>query len=114
MQEDKPLTLAVDFDDVIHDTKNVKPGYKLGVPIDGAVESMQALKAQGAIIAIHSVWADTEQRCEAISKWCRYFKVPYDFITNQKPVAEFYLDDHGLRFESWDQALADIKRLRVS
>lgn len=112
MQEESPLTLAVDMDGVLHDVNNKKPGYKLGVPIPGAVEAMKRLKNQGAIITVHSVWADTEQRCQAISKWCRYFDIPYDFITNRKPLARFYIDNNALRFESWDQTLADIDRLK--
>jgi hypothetical protein len=109
---DAPLLLAIDFDDTIMDTKNKLPGYKLGRPVKGAAEAMKKLKSEGAIITIHSVWASTEQKCQAMSKWCRFFDIPYDFITNQKPIATFYLDNNGLRFETWDQALADIKRLR--
>lgn len=108
MQEERPLLLAVDFDGVLHDTNNKKKGYRLGVPIKGAVEAMQKLKREGAIITIHSVWADTEQKCQAMSKWCRYFDIPYDFITNQKPISDHYIDDHGYKFESWEQTLADI------
>ena len=32
-----PLRIAVDFDGVLHDPLNVKPGYKMGIPIKGAV-----------------------------------------------------------------------------
>lgn len=101
----KPLRLAVDFDGVCHDPKNVKPGYKLGQPIEGAVEALNLLKSKGSIIVIHSVWADTEQKCEAMAKWCKYFNIPYDFITNKKPMCDYYIDDHGLKFESWSETL---------
>lgn len=111
MQMDTPLRIAVDFDGVLHDPSNVQKGYKLGSTIPGSVAAMQKLKEEGAILVIHSVWADTEQKCQAMAKWCQYFKIPYDFISNQKPICDFYIDDHGLRFESWPQALADIKRL---
>jgi hypothetical protein len=104
-----PLRLAIDLDDVIHDPHNVKPGYKMGVPIDGAFEALWKLKNDGAIIVIHSVWADTEVKCRAISEWMNYFKLPYDFITNKKPVADFYIDDKALKFENWKQTLEEIK-----
>ena len=110
MSKDTPLRLAVDFDDTIMDTQNVPKGYKLGQPVEGAPEALQGLKKEGAIIVIHSVWADTEQKCEAMAKWCQYFHVPYDFITSQKPDADCYLDNRGIRFTSWSQALKDIKR----
>lgn len=108
---DKPLLLAVDFDGVIHNPNDVKPGYKLGQPIHGAAIALNQYKKDGAIITIYSVWADTEQKCEAMSKWCRYFGIPYDFITNKKPVADFYIDNNGIRFESWAQTTQDIARL---
>lgn len=110
MAQDIPLRIACDFDGVCHDPTNVPKGYKLGQPIKGAQKALQGLKEQGAIIVIHTVWADTEARCEAISKWMRYFNIPYDFITNQKPVADAYLDNLGIRFSDWEQALLDIKK----
>lgn len=111
---DKPLRLAVDFDSVIHDPFNVPKGYKLGQPVEGAVKALQGLKRQGAIIVIHSVWAATEKQCEAISKWCRYFDVPYDFITNQKPDCDFYIDDRAIHHTSWQNTLQEItKRLQL-
>lgn len=112
MSEGSPLLLAVDFDFVLHNPDDKLPGYKLGRPIEGAALAMKKLKSQGAIITIHSVWADTEQKCQAMSKWCRFFDIPYDFITNQKPVADFYIDDHGLHFQDWQQALDEIAKRR--
>lgn len=109
---DVPLRLAVDFDGVLHDTTNVLPGYKLGKPIKKAIESLQELKRDGAIIVIHSVWGDTTVRQEAMSKWLRYFNIPYDFITNIKPDVDVYIDDKGYRFENWSDTLDYIKRLR--
>lgn len=103
-----PLRLAVDFDGVIHDPTQVAVGYKMGIPIRGSSEALWKLKNQGAIIVIHSVWADTEQKCEAMAKWCQHFKIPYDFITNKKPLCDYYIDDHGLKFESWAQVLDTI------
>jgi len=102
---DAPLRLAVDLDDVIHDPNNVKPGYKMGVPIDGAFEALWELKRSGAIIVIHSVWAGTEQKRKAIADWLNYFKMPYDFITNIKPDCDVYIDNKGYRFENWKDTL---------
>lgn len=104
----KPLRLAIDFDGVIHNPTNIQPGYKLGTPITGAFEALWEYHNTGAIIVIHSVWADTEQKCQAIAKWCQYFKIPYDFITNKKPLADFYIDNNAVRFENWDDTVAFI------
>lgn len=102
---DTPLRLAIDFDNTIHDVNNVPKGHKLGQPIPGARVVLNKLKKDGAIIVIHTVWGDTDQKREAISKWCRYFGIPYDFITNQKPVADYYIDNNGYRFENWKDTL---------
>jgi hypothetical protein len=114
MGQDIPLRLAIDFDGVLHDTKKKLPGYKLGQPIVGAVEAVQQLKNEGALIIVHSLWAGTPQKRRAISEWCRYFEIPYDDITNTKPDCDFYIDDRGLRFVNWAQALAEIKLRRES
>lgn len=108
-----PLRLAVDFDGVCHDPTKIQKGYKLGVPIDGAFEALWELKNKGAIIVIHSVWASTEQRCNAIGEWMQYFKLPYDFVTNQKPLCDLYIDNNGYRFENWQDTLKFIKKLEV-
>ena len=106
-----PLRLAIDFDGVCHNPNDKLPGYKLGRPIPGAPMALKKLHDEGAIIVIHSIWADTEQKCQAIAEWCKYFRIPYDFITNKKPLADAYLDNLGIRFYNWDQALKDIKEL---
>lgn len=107
---EKPLLLAVDFDGVIHDPQNKKRGYKLGQPIEGVNRALHAYKNEGALITIHSVWADTDQKCRAISEWCRYFDIPYDFITNKKPIADAYIDNRAIRFIDWEQTKRDIER----
>jgi len=106
-----PLRIACDFTDTIEDHQNVKPGYKLGPPVKDAVEALNKLKAQGAIIVIFSVWANGEAQRRAMGEWLRFFNVPYDFITNTKPDCDVYLDNKALRFETWEKALLDLHEL---
>lgn len=113
-KNDTPLRLAIDFDGVLHDPTRKVKGHKLGVPIDGAVGAMIDLKRRGYLLVIHSVWADTDQKRSAMSEWCRFFGIPYDFITNVKPVADLYLDDKGYRFRTWDDAMEFIQALHNS
>jgi len=105
------LRIAVDFDGVIHDPFNKKKGYKLGQPIEGAREALKQLREEGAVIVIHSVWADTQQKCQAMAEWCRYFDIPYDFVTNIKPEVDCYVDDKGYRFTDWSGTLDYLKTL---
>ena len=105
-----PLRLAIGFDGVLHDPNNVLEGYKLGQPIEGAVGAVQKLKNEGAIIVIHSVWANTEQRKLAMSKWLRFFSIPYDFISHEKPDVDFYIDDKAIHHTTWQNTLQEITR----
>lgn len=111
MSDEPPLRLAVDFDGVCHNPDNKLPGYKMGQPIEGAEKAMNRLKNMGYIIVIHSVWADTDQKRQAMSDWLRYFHIPYDFITNVKPICDLYIDNKGYRFENWSDTLEFIKQL---
>lgn len=104
-----PITAAVDFDGVLHNPNDKRKGFKMGQPVVGAVDAMNELKAEGALLVIHSVWADTGQKRQAIADWCQYFNIPYDFITNEKPDCMIYIDDRGYRFKNWDDTLKFIK-----
>lgn len=106
-----PLRLAIDFDDVVHDTKNVRKGYKMGQPVPQAFEALWELKNDGGIIVIHCIWANSEKSIKAIADWLNFFKFPYDFITCTKPDVDIYIDDKGYRFENWKDTLEFTKRL---
>lgn len=99
------MVLAIDFDDVVHNTRDVKPGYKMGLPMAGAVDALTTLREQGHRIIIHTIWATSEERMTAIADWLKYFKVPYDAITSIKPRADYYIDDHALHFDNWKQTM---------
>lgn len=92
------MILALDFDGVIHDPRNRKPGRRMGEPVDGAVEAIQWLKRQGHTIIIHTVRGN---RPDHIADWMEHFGIPYDQITDVKPEADMYIDDRGYHFESW-------------
>jgi predicted phosphatase len=83
----------------------------MGVPVEGAQTAIKQLHSEGHYIVIFPTWADNQQRRKAIVDWLTYFDIPFDDITSVKPDADVYLDDRGLRFTSWNKALADIKRL---
>ena len=105
----KPLRLAIDLDHVLHNPEDVAPGYKMGRPIPGAVEAMNKLKAEGAILVIHSVWADTEQKRRAMSDWLRWANIPYDFITNKKLDCDFFVDNKAIHHTTWDNTMREIR-----
>lgn len=96
----KPLTLAIDFDGVIHDDKHPLPGKKMGPPIMGAKIALMRLKGRGCTIIVHTVRATNPQH---VKDWLDYYEIPYDDVTNIKPVADVYLDDKAVTFTSWEE-----------
>lgn len=99
------MILAIDFDGVIHDWKHPKPGRKMGEPISGARESLQAMRQKGHQIIIHSC-----NRPSVIADWMAWYKIPYNNIWQDKPVADWYVDDRGLQFQSWEQVMRDLAK----
>ena len=97
--------LAIDFDDVICNSKDVKPGRRMGEPMEWAVSAITRLKQRGHTIIIHTVRGSRPQH---VADWLDYFQIPYDQITDIKPAtADIYLDDKGLTFRGWDKFSAD-------
>lgn len=101
------MTLAIDFDGVIHDPKNVPKGKRMGQPMPGAVEAITELSKKYFLI-IHTVRAAGPEATKAVSDWLDYFKIPRHRITNIKPRADFYIDNNGIRFENWSQVLREL------
>lgn len=93
--------LAIDFDGVIHDYKNPLPGRRMGPPIEGAKEALESYAAAGHEVIVFSVWGH-DAGATTIEAWMKYYKIPFHSITNIKPKADVYLDDHGQKFERWD------------
>lgn len=116
-------TVAVDFDKVVHAYRR---GWHDGTIYDelvpGAVEGLDALMMQ------HSVFIFTSREPEPVSEWlanagfATTTEVPargfWDkrgrlLVTNRKLPALVYLDDRAVRFVTWEQALTDLRELRV-
>lgn len=93
--------LAIDFDGVIHDKAHPKPGRRMGPPIDGAAITLRKLWGEGHKIIVHTVMATNTAGYEAVEDWMTYYQIPFDTITAIKPAADWYVDDHALRFIDW-------------
>jgi hypothetical protein len=120
----RPL-IAVDFDQTLCDSRYPKCG-----PIkDGAKEAMIALREMGFLLLIYSCrtcsWhfnifggsADDSvmgrDHVIAMKEWLDEREIPYDEIddgSKGKPMADFYIDDKGVRFENnWPEIVKFIK-----
>lgn len=117
-------TVAIDFDGVIHRySKGWFDGTIYDGPVDDALESLAKLREKCAVAIF------TTRNVDDVAHWLEENHVPrtaiyggsglwpgypfwsdpvYLLITNLKPAASIYIDDRSVRFETWDQTLADL------
>ena len=118
-------TVAVDFDGVIHTyEKGWADGSIYGEFMPGAVVGLSRLMSQYAVF-VHTTrnprqvarWIEDRSghgiECTTIIHplpWKRTFWNEKGFllVTNRKLPAIAYIDDRGIRFKNWDQALVDL------
>lgn len=108
-------TIAVDFDGVIHAyRRGWADGSIYDEPMPGALGALRALMRD------YAVFIFTTRQVEQVAEWLINHGMPcrvgYDgpfwnergslLVTNRKLAAVAYIDDRGIRFESWEQALA--------
>ena len=106
-----PRVLAVDFDRVICDPETRLPGYKMGQPVEGALEALRALQSDGWRIVVHTVRAAGDDEGGHVRDWLDYFGFPWHDVTAVKPAADVYLDDRAVRFTTWEAALEVLSEL---
>jgi hypothetical protein len=115
-------TVAVDFDGVIHDYKRGwQDGSIYGDFMPGAVMGLTWLMRH------YSVFVHTTRNARQVARWIEdlsghgiecttrvhrrrfWNERGYLLVTNRKLPAIAYIDDRGIRFESWDQALVALE-----
>ena len=118
-------TVAVDFDGVLHTyDKGWQDGSIYGEFMPGAVMALSRLMSEYAVF-IHTTrnprqvarWIEDRSGhgLECVTTvhplpWKRQFwnQRGVLLVTNRKLPAIAYIDDRAIRFETWDQALADL------
>jgi hypothetical protein len=98
--------LAVDFDGVIHGySKGWCGGKCYDQPMEGCAEALRRLSTKyemTVFTARHDL--DAVRAYLVVHHLSHFFKD----VTNRKPVAAVYLDDRGMHFASWEQALSEL------
>lgn len=90
--------IAVDFDRTVHDIDHPVEGRRMGPPMPGAVEGMQALKARGHELVVFTARPDPTH----VEAWLRFYGIPFARVTNVKDATfDVILDDRAIRFTSW-------------
>lgn len=108
MTEPRTPHIAIDFDGVIHDFLNPTEGRVMGPPIPGAKEAISHFLSLGWDITIFTCRGDNRAH---IASWLVYYRFPFLPISFEKPQADVYLDDKGLRFDNWPAAIEEITRI---
>lgn len=106
------MVIAVDFDGTIHDPNNKNSGYRMGVPIPGAILSMQRLANSGHTLIIFTArGVQHPNQKKAVADWLDYFKIPFSGITNIKsPAFDLIIDNRAMHFDSWPQVMARLTK----
>ena len=114
------MTIAVDFDGVIHAySRGWVDGSVYDEALPGALEGLRTLMEKDAVFVF------TAREVWQVAPWLmeRGFLVRTDYdgsfwnqrgrllVTNRKLPAKVYLDDRAVRFTDWAQALTDISSL---
>ena len=106
--------IAVDYDHTIADTAAGphKPGAKMPAPMPGALEALRKLDYSGYKLVVFTARATTQGGRKAVEDWLNHFGVSFVRVTAVKdPAIKLYIDDRGMRFESWDQVMRDFPRI---
>jgi hypothetical protein len=107
------MTLAIDFNNTLHNQAEPIPGKRMGPPIEGAKQAMDKLCEAGHELIIHTDMAGTVRGRQVVADWLDYYKIPYGVITDRKPLgAAIFIDDKGYKFTGdWKKTLRDIIKL---
>jgi len=118
------MRICIDLDGVICKLKKEGEKYEDLLPVEGAPESLQELKASGHYVIINTArhmktcqgnLGMVSARISLITlTWLEKYSIPYDEIYFGKPHADVYIDDNAYRFTSWEDISNDGSSLPTS
>ncbi|MEV4020181.1 hypothetical protein AB0J35_57865 [Nonomuraea angiospora] len=116
-------TIAVDFDGVIHRySRGWADGTIYDEPMPGAISGLRAL------MRTYSVYIHTSRSPLPVAEWLNEYGISalpdsegkiheywtyrgHVLVTQRKLPSIAYIDDRGIRFETWEQTLTDLSAL---
>ena len=120
--DDESENIAIDFDGVIHDDYDGwGDGTIYGSLIDGAIDAIKKLSEKYNIIIFSAKvkpdrpLVNGKTGIELVREWLEKHDLMkfVSEITAEKPRAVVYIDDKGIRFTNWKDAISDLERLDV-
>lgn len=108
------MRILIDFDDTLHDTKDRRPGHRMGQPEQGALMAVRRLYQMGdEIIVLTGRRVDQKAQYDTVKAWLDYFGFPYHAITNVKPPDyDLLIDNKAIHYDTWSHVLLLIHRLQ--
>lgn len=113
------MTLAIDFDGVIHEySKGWNGGEMYDPPVEGTKEALQTLKDAGHKIYIFTTRTnkafrkkDDPDQTKLLQEYLDKYQIPYDKIwTYGKPMADIFIDDRAINFSgNWKETVQQIE-----
>ena len=115
-------TLAVDLDGTIL-RMNLARWHRegmdyFGTPMPGVKKALKVLRELGLRIVIHTCRMNPmvatghtlPEMKKTIEDALDELNIPYDEVYDGvgKPLADFYIDDRGIKFKTWSQVLYDL------
>ena len=116
-------TVAIDLDGTIldfdWDSWVSKQMNYFGQPKRGAIRALKLLQQRGFKIIIYTCRTNTRVNPQytlgelwmMVEKILEQHKIPFDevWVETGKPIADYYIDDRAIKFESWEQVMEEIK-----
>lgn len=107
------MRICVDLDGTICYTKKDGEKYEDVLPIPGAVETLTELKNKGYYIIIATarnmrtyngnLGQVIKAQAGLVTDWLKKHNIPYDELYFGKPYVDYFIDDKGITFVSWEQ-----------
>lgn len=116
--ENQLNNIGIDFDGVLHNfDKGWHDGTCYGKPIEGSLEAIKEIAKKWNII-IYTAKARPDRPLvngkngvELVWDWLKKYNIDelIDEVTHEKPRAEYYIDDKGIKFENnWKEILEEV------
>ena len=104
--------LCIDLDGTICENKKDNQTYQDVLPMPCAVKRLNEYKEKWYYIIIYTarnmlthnnnIGNIIANQGPILFEWLKKHNIPYDELLFGKPVADIYIDDKALKFESWD------------
>lgn len=114
--------VAIDFDGVVHgNSKGFYDGTVYDSPIDGSIDAIKWFDSQGYEIVLFTAKVKPDRPLvnnktgeELIWEWLKKYDIDKFIkeITCEKPRAICYIDDKGIRFDSWKDTLKQFNEIK--